>query len=554
MTTKIEQYDNNTHQRFTTRQNVDKALHTLEGILKGISIDDDISEMESAVLSGWIDENAGLMKYPRLKELSNILEGVCRYKKLGNNDKESILYICQNFQEDNEYYNDETADIQVLHGMLHGILADEQISISELEHLKSWLKENRQLQGTYPYDEIYSIICDILNKNDFSTTDENLLKVYFSQFANIDLHISKKELDEIKQEINKRGICSINPTINIKGSLFCFTGKSTRAQRKEIATIIEDNGGFFNDRVVADTDYLIVGNEGNPDWAYACYGRKVEKAIQMRQEGKHIQIINELDFWKLIDVENDSTTNDTSFWDENSLSIHSLPGQIANQNSLNSLTIQRLNTQSKTADILSDEDDTLYHVTLHDCTCMDYQSTQLPCRHMYALANKLKLFVNERNRRSKKLIADFSSGYAANWFFCVREANYLALDIVLSPRRKNKQTIMVLTQGKFYNFHDGSIFYDNKIAYEVPWGEALKKLKYSVQIVDVIPTTNKITFVYDNTIIRQNSIAYGDVTFKLYQPTADNTKEECVGTYTCKQDEFLNFLKTGKLKNELNLK
>ena len=37
MTTKIEQYDNNTHQRFTTKQNVDKALHTLEGILKGIS-------------------------------------------------------------------------------------------------------------------------------------------------------------------------------------------------------------------------------------------------------------------------------------------------------------------------------------------------------------------------------------------------------------------------------------------------------------------------------------------------------------------------------------
>lgn len=61
-------------------------------------------------------------------------------------------------------------------------------------------------------------------------------------------------------------------------------------------------------------------------------------------------------------------------------------------------------------------------------------------------------------------------------------------------------------------------------------------------------------FVYDNAVIRQNSIAYGDVTFKLYQPTADNTKEECVGTYTCKQDEFLNFLKIGKLKNELNIK
>ena len=45
------------------------------------------------------------------------------------------------------------------------------------------------------------------------------------------------------------------------------------------------------------TNYLIVGDDGNPCWAYACYGRKVEKAINLRKEGAQIIIVHENDFW-----------------------------------------------------------------------------------------------------------------------------------------------------------------------------------------------------------------------------------------------------------------
>ena len=48
------------------------------------------------------------------------------------------------------------------------------------------------------------------------------------------------------------------------------------------------------------TDYLIVGNEGNPCWAFSCYGRKVEKAVELRKKGSNIQIINEDDFWNAL--------------------------------------------------------------------------------------------------------------------------------------------------------------------------------------------------------------------------------------------------------------
>ena len=53
--------------------------------------------------------------------------------------------------------------------------------------------------------------------------------------------------------------------------------------------------------VSTKTDYLVVGNAGNPCWAYACYGRKIEAAMNLRKEGGKVIIVNETDFWDVID-------------------------------------------------------------------------------------------------------------------------------------------------------------------------------------------------------------------------------------------------------------
>lgn len=301
MIDKLTNYDNNTYRAFTMKQNIDKAIHTLEGILKGFSMDNDISNLEIKTLNHWLNKHYDLMQKPPLNELLNILDGVCKYQTLNADDKESILYFCQNLNETNIFYNDETSGIQILHGILHGIIADEHISIEELKKLRTWLNKNKYLEGFYPYDEIKSLIYTVLQNNQLSIDEENLLKVYFSQFADVHININNDVLKQVEKQINKQGICVINPTIKIKNSLFCFTGKSKRCQRTGFAQIITDLGGKFNDRIVVDTNYLIVGNEGSPDWAYSCYGRKIERAIQLRKQGNTVKIINELDFWKLID-------------------------------------------------------------------------------------------------------------------------------------------------------------------------------------------------------------------------------------------------------------
>jgi len=110
-------------------------------------------------------------------------------------------------------------------------------------------------------------------------------------------NLNSIEIKELRKNINISGLCAIGPTITIPGNLFCFTGKSSKATRKAIADLIISHGGYYHDNVIKETSYLVVGDEGNPCWAFSCYGRKIEKAMNMRKEGHSIMIVHEIDFW-----------------------------------------------------------------------------------------------------------------------------------------------------------------------------------------------------------------------------------------------------------------
>ena len=71
-----------------------------------------------------------------------------------------------------------------------------------------------------------------------------------------------------------------------------------------MAETVRGFGGMVQSAVNRKTNYLIVGTAGNPCWAYACYGRKIEEAMQLRKEGVNVVIVNETDFWDAVDDAN----------------------------------------------------------------------------------------------------------------------------------------------------------------------------------------------------------------------------------------------------------
>ena len=82
------------------------------------------------------------------------------------------------------------------------------------------------------------------------------------------------------------------PDVEFNGSTFCCTGTFETGTRKEVEEIITNNGGKPS-RLNNSTNYLVIGAYATDSWAHSSYGRKIEKALTIKQKGIDIKIISE---------------------------------------------------------------------------------------------------------------------------------------------------------------------------------------------------------------------------------------------------------------------
>jgi NAD-dependent DNA ligase len=92
-------------------------------------------------------------------------------------------------------------------------------------------------------------------------------------------------------------IFAVSPVISFDDYIFCFTGESKRASREEMKLLAQDRGAKIVEAVSPELDYLVVGVNGNPCWAYCSYGRKIAQAIELRRQGSRLLIVHESDFF-----------------------------------------------------------------------------------------------------------------------------------------------------------------------------------------------------------------------------------------------------------------
>ncbi|MED0687936.1 BRCT domain-containing protein [Anoxybacillus ayderensis] len=292
------------YRMFTSKAELHKSINSLIGIIQGIRFDNVTNEHEIAELIHWCNLHRRFQKSSPFSEIIPIIDYALEYNdgKLDSESIEDILWLCSRIEgkaEFQKYYDLITSSIQQLHGILHGVLADNVLNEAEIEQLCSWIDDHDFLKGTYPFDEIHSLLVSVKQDGIISDDEKNLLKAFFANFVDVRAshNIHESEIRVLKRRYSLSGICAVCPEITFENKVFSFTGASTRATRSEIAKIIQNLGGIFSNNVTKDTNYLIVGGDGNPCWAFACYGRKVEKAIELRKKGTPIIIVHENDFW-----------------------------------------------------------------------------------------------------------------------------------------------------------------------------------------------------------------------------------------------------------------
>ena len=294
------------YRAFTTPAELHKAVNTLRGIVAGINSDAAVGNAEIQELTHWCQLHGHLRDRHPFSEIIPVVEKACEDGVITDEESKDILWLCNNFADSNSYYDSITSSIQFLAGLIHGIMADGTLSDSEIAALKSWLNANTFLAGTYPFDEINSLLYAVLEDKVITPDEREQLMAFFGNLIEFKDSFNLTEVDfkALQEKYSIAGICAVCPEITFKDKVFCFTGESYRAKRHVMAEAVRALGGTARGNVSAKTDYLIVGNAGNPCWVYACYGRKIEEAMQLRKAGEKIVIVNETDFWDAIEDAN----------------------------------------------------------------------------------------------------------------------------------------------------------------------------------------------------------------------------------------------------------
>lgn len=293
--------DSQTLKIFTAKAQTDKAISSLKGILLGINLDGVVHEKEIEELRKWVISYNELIIRNPFNEFMTIIENTISNKIPPKETIEDLYWLCQKYENGNYYYNTVTSDLQILQGICHGIMADGIINEQEIRDLNKWLNDNEHLNSYYPYDEIRSMILSILSDNKIEEEEIIVLKAYFKQFVDLKDEKTKQLIENETSDIQISGLCSSNPQVVFKDKTFCITGILKRGNREDLQKDIIKLGGIPTESINKKTDYLIIGDNGNPAWAFACYGRKVEKALSLRKEGHSIMLIHEFDFSDLID-------------------------------------------------------------------------------------------------------------------------------------------------------------------------------------------------------------------------------------------------------------
>lgn len=179
-------------------------------------------------------------------------------------------------------FSEETKSLQMLSGIIEGIICDGTLSDGEIFYLKKWTDENKNLTGNFPFDVISETITAILVDGIITEEERAMLLSILFDYSDPVENCSESAADEM---------C-------IEGSQIVLTGDFKNGERSVITKKLEDLGAIVKNAVSGKTNYLIIGSKGSDNWSCGNYGSKVKKALELQAKGKDIKIIKEEDFFK----------------------------------------------------------------------------------------------------------------------------------------------------------------------------------------------------------------------------------------------------------------
>lgn len=177
---------------------------------------------------------------------------------------------------------------QVLAGIITGIVADGNLHDMEIQMLNTWLSANPEVVSRWPGSAIASQLHTVL-ADGFVSADERehllhelqlLVGNDFSNSGSVTSEVAALPYD-------------LECLIDVRGVHVCHTGEFLYGTRTACERLTELAGGVATGSVTKKTGFLVVGTHVSSAWVNTSYGRKIERAMELREDGHLISIVSE---------------------------------------------------------------------------------------------------------------------------------------------------------------------------------------------------------------------------------------------------------------------
>ena len=247
-------------------------INTLYGIIKGINYDGIIDDKEIEKLRLWVEDNRLYKQYSLFDKIINKLEEILEDNVITEYERIELEKLVTSINE-SKIYSESTLALQILNGILDGIVCNQKVNQKEIENLNIWLRQNDYLKDVYPYDKVLLEVNKVLEDGILTEEESNYIFDTFNEIVNPDF--------------------SDDENIDFNGKTFCLTGEFKCATKQEISKKLQELGGTEKKGVSSKLDYLIVGGVGSDAWKFGKIGGKQAKAQELNEKGANIKIIDE---------------------------------------------------------------------------------------------------------------------------------------------------------------------------------------------------------------------------------------------------------------------
>lgn len=173
-------------------------------------------------------------------------------------------------------------------GMVTGMVADDHLHEKEVMLLRTWLTENPEATTEFPGTVIARKVAEVLEDGVITEQERaHLLQVLTELSTNSFTATGSASPEVIALPIED------SVTVDFRNTMVCFTGEFLYGTRAACERLVLKAGAMCADGVSKKVDILIIGTRVSPDWVQTSYGRKIQRAVELQEQGHPIEIISE---------------------------------------------------------------------------------------------------------------------------------------------------------------------------------------------------------------------------------------------------------------------